>query len=265
LFFLDGATFPILQYMTQQIGDKNLTVSMWKHTNPGEFPTALERTINFVHPLKNAVGPSEAKTCRTQTFRRFGDVGMTMQNSTAIEGVPAADCFRVEDRWIIEKGSDSTVTIFVSFRLNFIKRTMFKPVIQKNTRQETRNWFRGFAIFVQAALSGDNVGQAAKEPGKAAPEILVPIPTQPTVSTIDLPPPAIPTSTTPSALDYAFKVGALLLLFILAFQVMFIQKSLWNMQSQMVAMQTQNSQLFATLVELQTARMERAPRDGIDL
>jgi hypothetical protein len=242
--------------MTQQIGDTNLTASMWKQTNPGEFPTILERTINFVHPLRNPVGPSEAKTCRTQSFRRFGDLGMTVENSTVIEGVPAADCFRVEDRWIIEKDSDSTLTMLVSLRFNFIKRTMFKPVIMKNARTETRNWFRGFAKFVQAALSGDDVGETAKDAVKV-PESSLPIALLSTTT-------PIPVHAESSILDSTFKTGTLLLLFILAVQVMFIQKTLWNMQSQMVEMQTQDFELIAALVELQTARLERAPRDGTD-
>ena len=113
----------------------------------------LERKIAFIHPLKNPVGPSEARTVRTQTFRRFHNFGMTLQNSTKIEGVPKADCFVVEDRWIFTKVSETQISFSVSFRMNFIKSTMFKSIIQKNTRSETKSWLRGYASYVQEVLS----------------------------------------------------------------------------------------------------------------
>ena len=137
---------------------------------------ARSRKIQFVHPLKNAMGPSKANTTRKQRFHRCGNLGMCWENETTVEGIPAADCFRIEDRWVFEPCSarvdgeggsnlsgtpSSQIMLSVTFRIVFFKRTMLRSLIQKNVRQENRSWVQGYVRMVEKALAerGQTVGQ----------------------------------------------------------------------------------------------------------
>ena len=135
--------------------DREISYSSWKKTESAEYPPTFQRDISFIHPLNNAVGPSEAKTTRQQQYQQYGQYGICVRNATRVHGVPGADCFRLEDRWIVERTSESSVTLTVTFQLVFHKRTMFKPIIQKNSRAETKKWFAGFSNYLQNALEDD--------------------------------------------------------------------------------------------------------------
>jgi hypothetical protein len=230
------------------IGDKGIQFSKWKK-RPSTHPPSFDRVVNFIHPLKNAVGPSQAKTTRQQHFQRFGNYGMSLQNSTIVEGIPAADCFRVEDRWTIERVSgEKSLKMAVSFRIIFMKRTMFKPIIQKNIRQETKNWFRGYASMVQRALTDDgNKGVAITEP----------LPSTPTETD------AIETTAnvliegslkSVSYLELTAKAGTILFVLVLILQAFSMQRSLWSLQNQMNQMQSQNEEIVEALKELLAKR-----------
>lgn len=164
MFISNEASFPIARYQKEHIHDKHLSYSKWKKrtsTIPEQatlaiFPPTFDREISFVHPLNNTVGPSQAKTNRRQCFQRFGALGATLQNITNVEGVPGAECFRVEDRWVIESVGDTSIKLSVYFQIPFSKRTMFKSIIQKNIKAETKKWFHGYVKFLHHALQEDD-------------------------------------------------------------------------------------------------------------
>jgi hypothetical protein len=151
LFFSNEASFPISKYQKEVIKDRDLSYTKWTK-NANTFPPIFNRDISFIHPLNNSLGPSEAKTNRQQRFQRFGTLGVTLQNITNIQGVPGADCFKVEDRWVVEALSDNSVRFSVYFQITFFKRTMIKPLIQKNIKAETKKWFQGYVTFIKRAL-----------------------------------------------------------------------------------------------------------------
>jgi hypothetical protein len=244
LFFANEASYAIEKYQREVIGDKDIQFSKWKK-RPSSHPPSFDRVVNFIHPLKNSVGPSQAKTTRQQHFRRFGNYGMSLQNSTVVEGIPAADCFRVEDRWTIERVSgEESLKMAVSFRIVFMKRTMFKPIIQKNIRQETKNWFRGYASMLQRALTDD---------GKKGVASTEPLPSTPVESD------AVETTTNAltegslksvSHLELMVKAGTIFLVLVLILQAFSMQRSLWSLQNQMNQMQSQNEELVEAMKQL---------------
>lgn len=155
-FLSDEASFPISRYQREHIKDTEISYSNWSKRQTKSYPPIFDRKICFIHPLNNTVGPSQARTNREQSFQRYGTSGICIQNTTMVQGVPGADCFRMEDRWIVEYISKSSVTITVSFQLIFSKRTMFKSIIQKNSKAETKKWFSGYAKFLVRALRDDD-------------------------------------------------------------------------------------------------------------
>ena len=115
------------------------------------------RVLKFTHPIKNAVGfgPSEARTTRRQLLRRYQHFGITIENKTVVEGIPAADTFSVDDFWHIRSdGADNNnVILSVNFEINFTKRSMFKTIIEKSVLRETRAWLLGYSRMTQEALA----------------------------------------------------------------------------------------------------------------
>lgn len=131
--------------------DNNEQQSSPRHDNSN----AQIRTLSFTHPIKKGsvgVGPSEAHTQRSQIVRRYDPLGITFQNTTHVEGIPAADCFSVHDFWTIASAGDSSVVVSVRFAARFTKRTLFRNVIERNIKRETKEWFASFSKMAHAAL-----------------------------------------------------------------------------------------------------------------
>lgn len=159
LFFHDSAPASLAKYQNEIIGDKNVEFSLWNTTNLSDDVQLLERKIEYIHPLKNSMGPSEAKTRRKQQLWRYGTYAVVIRNTTTVEGIPMADCFQVHDLWILkpDKSVDGhSLTLTVSFQVDFLKRTMFKSLIQKNIQAETKKWFQGYVEMLRVALEVNN-------------------------------------------------------------------------------------------------------------
>jgi len=166
LFFSDDAVFSLARYQLEHVGDRDVSFHPWrrKPTKQAKPNTAseeddgipeLEREISYIHPIggKSMIGPSEAETFRVQSLKRYGSYGAILKNVTTVgKSIPMGDCFRVEDRWIIEQQNSNSLKFSVDFRVVFVKRTMFKGVITKNTLSETKGWFQGYSKMLRAAL-----------------------------------------------------------------------------------------------------------------
>jgi len=172
-FLVDNAPFSFDRFQREYIQDQDLIVTPWQPHNSDddnhdtdETPNAPQhgdnninaqiRTLSFTHPIKKSsmgVGPSEAHTQRRQVIRRYDPHGITFQNTTHVEGIPAADCFSVHDFWTIAPAEDdSTVVVSVRFAARFTKRTLFRNVIERNIKRETKEWFVSFSKMAHAAL-----------------------------------------------------------------------------------------------------------------
>ncbi|KAG7341379.1 protein of unknown function DUF4782 containing protein [Nitzschia inconspicua] len=183
LFFSDSAPHSLAKYQNEQIGDKDIKFTSWMVSDGGRAADVLvlERDIDYVHPLNNSMGPSEAKTSRKQKCCQYGNHAIVIQNITSVEGIPMADCFQVHDQWIIiqNQNSDSeniaSSTLSVSFQIDFMKRTMFKSLIQKNVKAETKKWFQGYLEMLKIALKEHHEADMAtiKPESKSDPQELI--------------------------------------------------------------------------------------------
>mmetsp|Transcript_4987 Transcript_4987/g.14445 ORF Transcript_4987/g.14445 Transcript_4987/m.14445 type:complete len:502 (-) Transcript_4987:417-1922(-) len=207
LFFSDDAAFSLARYQLEEIGDREVQFGSWRRKPVAEDAGSsssknssynntnnnknnddadakddgipeLERESRYIHPINGAgsmVGLTEAETFRRQSLKRYRKWGAVLKNvSTVGKGVPMSDCFRVEDKWIIEQhdnidkdgssGNTTTVslTLSVSFRIVFVKRTMFRGLIQKNVASETKKWFVGYLSMMKRALSSEEHAHAKR-------------------------------------------------------------------------------------------------------
>lgn len=163
-FLADDASHSVEQFQTDQIGDTQVQATNWILEDDG----SMTRTITFCHPISNkfGVGPSSAMATRRQTLKRYGDFGMCMEASTAIEGVPAADTFYVSDRWLLEE-SGAAIKFTVLYKTVFTKRTMFKRMIEQSTKSELKSWYEGY-VKVLMMQTQDSVTAANESPVQLA-------------------------------------------------------------------------------------------------
>jgi VAD1 Analog of StAR-related lipid transfer domain len=163
LFLADQAPHSFHRFQSEVIADKDATISAWSNdttTVDGCTPPYLQefsRRLTFTHPIKTSIGPSEAQTQRIQALKRFSSHGMILTNSTQVTGIPAADCFKAEDFWIIEaidggSGEAAIIVISARFAPRFHKRTMLKGLIERSIKRETTEWFRLYFDMVRTAL-----------------------------------------------------------------------------------------------------------------
>lgn len=248
MFLSNEASFPISRYQTERIMDKNVSYSKWNRREAADiYPPIFDRSISFIHPLNNSVGPSQAKTNRQQSFQRFGTLGATLQNATFIQGVPGAECFRVEDRWVIESIDDNegSVRISVYFQIVFSKRTIFKSIIQKNVKAETKKWFVGYAKFLRRALHEDDKKEDSNE-SPPSPLGVSDSETEPISGEEE-------EEEDNKKLFWSSRTmvwSLFVLLCVMALQIVNLQRSMYIMHSQLTALQQQNQELTAMMKQL---------------
>jgi hypothetical protein len=193
---------------------------------------------------------------------------MLLRNITKVEGIPMADCFQVMDQWIFQPSGTRDhdrpcLTLSVSFQVDFVKRTMFKSLIQKNVKSETKKWFSGYVEVLRSVLEQrSQVTASTVAPGaqfdvdkdltdSAETEIV------PEAETFELP--QLARNTTITTLiqsthhfltsmdgDLLFKVLIIVLVVVLIFQITTVQKRLSTMEGHMLQMQKQVDTLLLT-------------------
>jgi hypothetical protein len=275
LFFHNSAPYSLAKYQEEKIGDKNISFGQWKAASNGSeaavvHSSCMERSVDFIHPLGNAMGPSEAKTFRKQTLQRYGNHAIIIQNSTQVDGIPMADCFQVKDQWIVQAEQDepNTISVSVFFEIDFMKRTMFKSLIQKNVKAETKKWFQGYACMLQQSLkdyreAGNGFPQKSSAVFESPKETL--LSSQQIMNATDQPgAPVTITNGVGSSLsfhqllmfvpsmgnDAVFRGAVLIILVVLILQVASLQKALEALERHLFEMQMQNKQLLDHVAQL---------------
>lgn len=159
-FFADDALYSLDRYQRNKIGDRDIEITGWYQEDG-----ALTRTMNFVHPIKSSygMGPSEARTTRQQRLKRFGDLGISIENTTVVEGIPSADAFFVQDQWLVESTGENEVKLTTRFGTRFTKRALFRGLIEKNILKETTDWFIGYSEMIGEALQEKPIEEVVVE------------------------------------------------------------------------------------------------------
>ena len=146
------------------IGDFELEVKEWEKSKDSTATACSRRTITFRHPLKHKLGPKDASMEKRQQLHLIPGHGILLKSCTYGKGFPAADAFHVEDMWIIEPCNadadesgrrSSGVSMSVSFQIQYSKSTMFKKMIDVNTKQEYTQMYDKYMGMVTSALGGE--------------------------------------------------------------------------------------------------------------
>ena len=149
LFVEDGAEHSWLAYHALVL-DTSLELSAW-----ADMPSTLlgkTRELKFFKPV-NLPGLKSTRGVKVQRYRRFGDAGLVVCSSTRLEDVPAADTFSVEDmisvQQVLTATGEEAVQVEITFEVFFLKTTMFRYLIERNTQSEMLKWLEVFFAHVQ--------------------------------------------------------------------------------------------------------------------
>lgn len=152
------------------IGDFELEVKKWEKSKDSTATKCSRRTITFRHPLKHKLGPKDASMEKRQQLHLIPGHGILLKTCTYGKGFPAADAFHVEDVWIIEpcnvdadesgrRGNGVSMSVF--FQIQYSKSTIFKKMIDVNTKQEYTQMYDKYMHMVTSALGGETKPGAA--------------------------------------------------------------------------------------------------------
>ena len=102
------------------------------------------------------VGPPIAGVTQTQYCRMEGDDKFVLTMTVEMDGIPYADCFAVEVRWVARRAGKDLV-IDVGVFVEFKKSTVLKAKIQSGTITETKPiHFSLFDAVKEACGAGDD-------------------------------------------------------------------------------------------------------------
>jgi hypothetical protein len=174
LFLENDAPYSLDYYQHERVRDRDVAITAWVDdaVDDSIYNSAIlvsSRILTFTHPIKKAIsmGPTEALTTRRQLLRRYQNYGMTVENKTVVEGVPAADTFSIHEFWKIDADGTDSVIVSAKFAPRFTKRTLFKSLIERSILKETKEWFVGYTTMVLEALESNDMD--ISEPRAMAP------------------------------------------------------------------------------------------------
>jgi len=155
-FFSDTAAHPIEHYQRHVIGDSEVRSTPWTMivSDCDTCYTTMERLITFRHKVSAPVGPPTARATKHQKCYMFGTHGFIIETQTTLKDVPNSDCFRVEDRIVVEQFNDEAIKITIGVQVLFMKNTIWKKLIERMTRTESDAWFQGYVQMLIDTLDG---------------------------------------------------------------------------------------------------------------
>lgn len=165
----DNAAHSFGKFM-RGIGERRVTTTPWLPSHTPVTSSPASRIIHYTHPITAPLAPPMAKARKQQMLHKFGNVGLCVETCTEVEDVPMADCFVVEDRlWVHKAKNDNEECIVsVTFRIRFVKGTLFRKIIENATRKEYGMFWNQFADMIRLLktpilFDGEEVQQVAIE------------------------------------------------------------------------------------------------------
>lgn len=149
----DDADHSCTNFM-RNIGELDVDTTKWEPETPTASSLSSSRTIYYIHPVNSPMAPPTAKARKQQTLHKFGTAGICVESCTVVEEVPMADCFVVDDRLWVHKTSKGCV-MSVTFQIRFVKGTLFRRIIENQTRKEYQSFWDQFSVMVQSLIEAE--------------------------------------------------------------------------------------------------------------
>ncbi|CAB9509546.1 GRAM [Seminavis robusta] len=112
-----------------------------------------KRSVSFQLKRNSMIGPPVAGVNQTQYCRLDNNDRSTMHMTVEFQGIPYADTFQVEVRWVATRSGTRDLTVQVGVFVEFKKSTLLKSQIRNGTLSETKPVHENLFAFVKEALS----------------------------------------------------------------------------------------------------------------
>ena len=159
-FVCDDAPNSIVSHH-EASGDFDVKSSKW---DDDDESSSKKRSITYSHPIntKVSMAPSAGAATKTQVLRRYGDQGICIDSEIWTNNVPLADCFYVLDRLMVASNEEGGISLTIKFGNIFVKRTMFKGVINAVSVKDITEFQKGFVALIKktASMSSGSQNQA---------------------------------------------------------------------------------------------------------
>lgn len=148
--FLDDGAPSSLASQHRIAGDFDVASTNWEKNGDS---SSMKRSISYCHPIKTniSMAPSHGQATKNQIMKRFGNYGICIDSEIWTNNVPLADCFYVVDRLLIASNPEDGISLTIKFGNVFIKRTMFKGVINAASVNDITKFHRGFVTSIETA------------------------------------------------------------------------------------------------------------------
>ncbi|GMH86959.1 hypothetical protein TrVE_jg3484 [Triparma verrucosa] len=151
-FISDSAEFNLLAYHTR-LGDESITITPWSD---------YKREINFTCKTGSPIGPEKSRAIKSQTIKIHPN-GFKVTTETRLLDVPNGDAFYVTECFCVIEDGDDRIFILDGFEVNFVKSTMFKSIIERKTKEETRKWVKKYVDYWRECLGVGGGGGEEEE------------------------------------------------------------------------------------------------------
>uniref|UniRef100_A0A6U1PIV5 VASt domain-containing protein n=1 Tax=Cyclophora tenuis TaxID=216820 RepID=A0A6U1PIV5_CYCTE len=130
------------------MGSMKVSVNQWEFAKEGQsfqgrwcgeaYQQRRRIRFEFKRTTHLYVGPPIAIVHQTHYCRCEGDNKCVLAMTVEMEGIPYADCFAVEIRWVARRVGVNDLSIEVGLFVDFKKSTMFAKQIRSGTVVETK-------------------------------------------------------------------------------------------------------------------------------
>jgi len=232
LFISETAPYSYKRYH-ESVKDSNLSVSAWEELSSS---LGFGRDLKFFKPV-NLPGLASTRGVKIQRYRKFGEHGIILYSSTRLEDVPAADTFSVDDVLAVNKITETSINVEITFQVSFLKSTYMKYIIERSTNSEMSKWLETFfnhlkrttELFKEGKITMQNQPNDSPAPSEAAKE-------SPVAEIVVEKQPELPTQATPfSSINVVLLLIVIVLVVVVAINYLKWQASL----SKLNALQTQ--------------------------
>ena len=127
----------------EKVGDFAVSCDMWADLPAESSPcvNVYSRKLNFTHPVDAPIGPKETRCVKSQVLRLYS-AGLVIETTTTLLDIPYGDCFHVVDRIVVDGGGDGAekVRVWIEYEVVWQKGCMWKSIVEKRTKSETKDW-----------------------------------------------------------------------------------------------------------------------------
>jgi hypothetical protein len=172
-FVGDDAPFSWSKYMTEVVGDLDVTATKWaaaatvgENGESSGAVKALARTIEYTHPVNAPMAPPTAGARKEQVLKDYGNEnGLVIETKTVVSDVPMTDCFYVKDVLQVQRSKTNAEKWVVSIRFEvvFIKSTMFRALINRTTIGEFNTFMSNLAKYISNNCGSGSVVDSPKK------------------------------------------------------------------------------------------------------